>query len=74
MAKKYEKAILDRKTDNTANLRKYYYEQMLKCEKEINDLKKKIADGDASEETKQKLIDAEKELERVTVAYYESRD
>lgn len=73
MATKYEKAILDRKTDTTNNLREYYYEQMLKYEKEINDLKKKIADGDASEETKQKLIEAEKELESATVGHYENR-
>lgn len=74
MPKIFEKAILDKKTDTTNRLREYYYEQMLKYEKEVNDLKKQIADGDASEKTKQKLIVAEKELERVTVGYYESRD
>lgn len=73
MATKYEKAILDRRTNTTNNLREHYYEQMLKCEKEINDLKKKIADGDASEETKQKLKDAEEELVRVRVGHYENR-
>lgn len=74
MATKYEKEILKRKTNTTNNLREDYFMKMVKCEKEINDLKKKIADGDASEETKQKLKDAEEELVRVRVAHYESRD
>lgn len=74
MATKYEKAILDRKTNTTNNLREDYFMKMVKYENEVNDLKKKIADGDTSEETKQKLKDAEDELVRVRVAYYESRD
>lgn len=74
MATKAEKAILNRMNNTTNNLREDYYTKMLKAQTKVNDLKKQIADGDASEKTKQKLIEAEKELERVTVAYYESRD
>ena len=74
MATKAEKDILDRMSNTTNNLREYYFTKMLKAQTEVNDLKKQIADGDVSEETQQKLIEAEKELDRVTVGYYESRD
>ncbi|MBN8047282.1 hypothetical protein J0A94_05530 [Paraclostridium bifermentans] len=74
MATKLEKGILNRKDRATTNLKDMYYTKMLKFQKEVDDLKKQIADGDISQETQQKLIEAEKELERVTVGYYESRD
>ncbi|CEP43687.1 hypothetical protein [Paraclostridium sordellii] len=74
MATKAEKDILDRMSNTTNNLREYYFTKMLKAQTEVNDLKKQIADGDVSEETQQKLIEAEKELDRVIVGYYESRD
>lgn len=72
MAKDLKKAMANSYIQNSKNLKEMYYDKMLIAQKEVDDLKKQIANGDTSEETQQNLIVAENELERVTIAYYES--
>lgn len=73
MARNLKKSMANRQEQNSNNLKEMYYDKMLITQKKVDDLKKQISNGDTSEETQQRLIEAEKELEIVTIAYYESK-
>lgn len=73
MGKKSEKAILDRMERDTQTMRSNNFTKMMTAEIKRNNLLKKIADGDTSEETKQKLKEAEEELNRASENFHNSR-
>lgn len=74
MRKNYNKSIYDKIQENTNNINNFYQKKMYIAQNEVTTLKIQIANGDTSDETKEKLLEAEKKLKMAELDYYESKN